>query len=89
MNNRYKNRHNAVVNPPFKGIHRKTEAQAARRHTFNVCINQCFSNESKAFLRDIYRNRNVVSRVAEYDYLMIKHKQLINSAYGRMVQNAH
>ena len=47
MNNRYKNRHNAVVNPPFKGVHRKTEAQAARRHTFNVSINQCLSNEAK------------------------------------------
>lgn len=89
MNNRYKNRHNAVVNPPFKGVHRKTEAQVARRHAFNVRINQCLSDKAKAFVRDIYRNGNVVSRVAEYDYLVIKHKQLINSAYGRMVQNAH
>ena len=56
MNNRYKNHHNAVVKLPFEGVHRKTEAQVARRHEFNVRINQCLSDEAKAFLREIYRN---------------------------------
>ena len=85
MNNKYKNRRNAVVNPPFEGVHLKTDAQMLRRHAFNVRINQCLSDEVKAYLRDIYRNSNVRLRRAEYDYMVIKHKQLLNSAYGRMV----
>lgn len=64
MNNRYKNCRNAVVNPPFKGVHRKTEAQAARRHAFNTRINCALSREVKEFLREIYRNSKGVYRRA-------------------------
>lgn len=38
MRNRYKNRRNRVVNPPFKGKHRKTPEQAQRRHERNVIL---------------------------------------------------
>lgn len=64
MNNRYKNRRNAVVKPPFEGKHRKTEEQMARRHAFSVRINRALSNEAKAFLREIYRNSKGVYRHA-------------------------
>lgn len=35
MTNRYKNRRNAVVNPPFWGKHCKTAEQRERRHKRN------------------------------------------------------
>lgn len=56
MNNRYKNRRNAVVNPPFEGKHRKTAEETARRQSFNERINWCLLDETKAYLREIYRN---------------------------------
>jgi len=64
VTNRYKNLRNAVVKPPFEGKHRKTEAQAARRHAFNARINRALSVEAKEFLREIYRNSRGVYRRA-------------------------
>lgn len=37
MTNKYKNRKNAVVNPPFEGNHCKTFEQRIKRHNRNVC----------------------------------------------------
>lgn len=64
MTNRYKNRRNAVINPPFRGNHGKTDAQRARRHTFNQRINKLLSDEAKAFFIDVYRNSKGVYRNA-------------------------
>lgn len=66
MTNRYKNHRNAVINPPFRGNHGKTDEQRARRHTYNQLINKSLSVEEKAFYTEVYRNSKGVYHHANW-----------------------
>lgn len=58
MTNRYKNRKNAVVNPPFKGEHCKTVTQRVKRHTLNALRREFNNGKTHANMKGGVVNAN-------------------------------